>query len=92
MLNEYNTRDIAEQMEEHLDTPVSKDLVELIPFEARTQFIKDNYKWSRGFITDDEIKVICKKHLDTAKLKIKKRSPKNQVDKLFLDQKSKLWV
>lgn len=87
MLNEHKIKDIALQMEEHLKTPVSEQLVELIPVENRITFIKQNYLWSIGKISDNDIKDICKKLLDKAKLNIKKYEPRNEVEKLYLSQK-----
>lgn len=89
MLNEHKIKDIALQMEEHLETPVSEQLVELIPVENRITFIKQNYLWSIGKISDNDIKDICKKLLDKAKLNIKKYEPRNEVEKLYLSQKLK---
>lgn len=92
MMNEHNIRDIALQMEEHLQTTVIQDLVKLIPVENRISFIKQNYLWSIGKISDEEIKAVCRYYLYKAKKNIiKKYTPKNDVDKLFLEQKSKLW-
>jgi hypothetical protein len=90
MLNEHNTRDIAYQMEEHLETPVSEQLVKLIPFEKRTTYLKQLYLWTISKISDEEIKSITKKLLDqTKELTIKKHVPRNEVDALFLEQKRK---
>ena len=90
MMNEHNIRDIALQMEEHLQTTVIQDLVKLIPIENRIRFIKQNYLWSIGKISDEEIRSVCKYYLDQVKKNIiKKYTPKNEVDKLFLDQRLK---
>jgi hypothetical protein len=91
MINEYNTRDIAWNMEDLLETPVSEELVKLIPFEKRTTYLKQGYLWKISKISNEEYKEITKKLLDEAKLNIKKYVPKNDVDALFLEQKSKIW-
>ena len=89
-MTEHNIRDIAWQMEEHLETPVSQQLVELMPLEDRIRFIKQNYLWSISKISREGIRKICKDYLDKAKQKVfKKYEPKNEIDKLFLSQKLK---
>ena len=88
MLNEHNTRDIAYEMEELLETPVSEQIVKLMTVENRIRFVKQLYLWTIGKVSDEEIRNICKRYLDEAKQNIIKRyEPKNEVDKLYLDQK-----
>jgi hypothetical protein len=89
MIQPHNYQKIAWEMEEHLETPVSKTLVELMPETDRVRFIKQNYLWTIGKISKEEIIVICKNYLDKAKSQIKKYKPKNDVEALFLAQKLK---
>lgn len=87
MINEHNYQQIAWEMEEHLETPVSKKLIELMSKEDRIRFIKQNYLWTIGKISKDEIIEICKNYLDKTKSQIKRYTPKNDVEALYLKQK-----
>jgi hypothetical protein len=89
MLNEHNTFTIAQNMDDLLDTPVSENLVKLIPIEKRRTYVRQSYLWTIGKIKDEEFKDITRQLLDEAKLKVKKYEPKNELEKLFLAQKLK---
>lgn len=74
MINPNNIKEMSEALEDILETPVSEEIIKLVPANMRARLASLRYQWTQGKEVFQEITKI----LDDAKLLLKPRrySPK----------------